>query len=688
MATILLEIGTEELPASYLPPALAQLREQALARLAAARIGVDLVHAWGTPRRIVLFATGVAEHQEASTHETRGPAVDAAFAANGEPTQAAIGFARSQGITPAALQIITREGGEFVAAVFRDEGRPTLEVLPELFTGLIADLAFPKTMRWASGTFRFARPIRWIVAMMDTRVVPCAVDDVVAGNATRGHRFLAPGAVPIPAAADYRRIMEENHVLVVPEARREMIEEQLRTLTLGEDAAIIDDGSLLDATTFHLEYPTALRGAFDPRFLSLPREVLLQVLRHEQDFFPLTGRDGRLLPGFIAVRNGDKAYLSSVREGYEAVAHAKLIDALFFYEQDARTPLNERVEALRGVIFQERLGTLHDKVARVQHLAGALAALLGLSAPERALAERAALLCKADLVSAMVTEHPELQGVMGGVYARLSGEAEPVAAAIGEHYRPRGAGDAIPATPLGRVLALADKLDTVVSCISVGLIPVGDDDPYALRREAAGVVRILADAGLRLSLTRLLTLAQEALTVETALAPGETLATLQSFYRARLEALLTEAGATPAITRAVLAVSADVPADALARARALARRAGDPSLAAMVRVATRLAHLGKGASVEALRPELLFESAERDLYQRVLTLAPRLEQLAAVGEYDELCNLLVTLPPAVDTFLSGVMVMTDDAALRDARLALVRRTADLFRLLADFPQMG
>jgi len=684
MATILLEIGTEELPASYLPPALLQLAEQARTRLQAEHITFDTVQTWGTPRRIVLLVTEVAERQADTEHEIRGPSTEAAFAVNGMPTQAAIGFARSQGISTSELSIKTTEHGEYVVATFRNEGRPTLDVLSGLFPRLIADLTFPKTMRWGRGLFTFARPIRWLVSMMDTQVAPFTVDDVVAGNESRGHRFLAPGAVPIAAAADYRRIMEENHVLVDPEERRAMIAGQLQTIATQEHASIIDDGSLLEATTFHLEYPTVVRAIFDERFLLLPREVLLQVLRHEQDFFPLAAADGTLQPAFLAVRNGDKAYLSSVREGYESVAQAKLLDALFFYEQDARRPLAERVEDLRGVIFQERLGTLYDKTLRVQTLAGKLATLAALSGPDRAMAERSALLCKADLVSAMVTEHPQLQGVMGGVYARLSGEAEPVAAAISEHYCPRDAGDAIPQTPLGCLVALADKLDTVVACFAVGLTPTVAEDPYALRREAQGVVRILADANLRFALSELFMLAWEGLTIAPLCTEDATRTAFDNFFRQQIETKMAGDALPLSVTRAVLAISADIPADALHRAQALTRLYQDAGQTTMLRVATRLINISRGVAEEPLRPELLQETAERDLYGRYESLASRTQHLAERGDYDELVNLLILLAPAVEAFFSAVQVMTDDPELRAARLSLVAHVARLFRLLADF----
>ena len=680
MSTVLLEIGTEEMPASYLPPALAQLAALARARMAEERIGVGEIATWGTPRRIVCYLTDVAEAQAPAEREVRGPAARVAFAEDGEPTQAAMGFARSLGLPMRALRVRTIGETEFLVAVFHDDGLPTAERLPDIFADLITGLSFPRTMRWGSGSVRFARPVRWIVALQDDRVIPVHFGDVTAGRLTRGHRFLAPGEVAIPTAADYRRIIDENHVLVVPEERRERIREQLDAIAGQDDAVILDDGTLLEEATFRLEYPTAIRCPFDERFLSLPREVLIEVLRHEQHFFPLATAAGTLLPAFIGLRNGDKAYLGSVREGFEAVARAKLLDALFFFEQDAARALGDRVDELRGIIFQEHLGTLYDKAARLHALAGVIAGWLDLPAQYHPLAARAALLCKVDRLSALVADHPALQGVIGGVYARQSGEAEEVAAAIGEHNRPLN-GEPIPASALGRVVALADKADTVAACFAVGLCP-GDADPFGVRQAAQGIVRILAEGELRLSLTALLTraLAQ----VPGVTQPGEdTLAALRDYFDARLADYLRHAGVAPAVCGAVLAVSADLPADALARAQVISRQVDDLAFHAVIRAAVRLSHLRPLEEDIVPADALLTEPAERDLLARYQEIAPRAEFFAARGEFRELPDLLAALTaPLTRCFTEAPPAKTP------ARHALLHRNANLFNLLGDLSRLG
>lgn len=687
MATVLLEIGTEELPASYVPPALVQMADLARARLRDERIAVEDIHTWATPRRLALYLTGVAPQQMPAVREVRGPAVTAAFAANSEPTQAAMGFARSQGIAISDLRIKQIDNGEFVIAVFHDEGRPTPEILPSLFARIVADLSFPRTMRWGAGAFRFARPIRWIVALMDDAVLPLTIGNVTADRLTRGHRFLAPGEVAIPNAASYHRLLDENHVLVVPNERRDAIRHQLDAIAEQTGATIVDDGSLLDETTFHLEYPTAVQCNIDERFLSLPEEVLIHVLRYEQSFFPLRDTQGALLPAFLAVRNGDKAYLGGVREGYESVARAKLLDALFFFEQDNRRALGDRVEDLRGVIFQERLGTLHDKAMRVQALAGRIADWLDLSVQEKTLAERSALLCKADLVTAMVTEHPALRGIMGRVYAQSAGEPAVVATAIGESYQPVGAHEPLPATELGRVVALADKTDTVVACFAVGLIPTGSEDPYALRREAMGLVRILAEGRLRVALSQLLAGALALLPGDSAQPAEETLAALTSFCRQRLETVLAACALPSGVARAVLAVSADMPADALRRGQVIMERFGNPAFAAVIRTATRLTNISRNVPELPVATTVLTAPIEREIIARCQEITPRAEFFAARAEFEELPALLEDLTPLVERFFAEVLVMADDPELRQARLALVRRLAALYRLLGDLSQV-
>ena len=682
MATVLLEIGTEELPAGYLPAALAQLATLTRSAFEEARIPLGELRTWGTPRRLAIFITNVAEQQAPAVREIRGPAAHDAFASNGEPTQAAIGFARSQGLGVNDLRIKNFDGAEYVTAVFREEGRPTAELCPAIFPQLITGLTFPKTMRWGDSKLRFARPVRWLVALLNEEVIPFAIDEVTAGRITRGHRFLAADEIAIPSAADYPRLLEENLVLVDQQARLKVIHDQLAAITAQDNATILDDGALLEETVFSVEYPTAVRGTLDGTFLALPPVVLQQVLYREQKCFPLADAHGRLLPLFIAVRDGDKAFLSTVRDGYERVMRAKLLDALFFFEQDRRQTLAQRVESLRGVVFQERLGTLYNKARRVETLAGLIAAWLNFPTGDRLLAERAGLLAKADLVTDLVTEHPGLQGAIGRVYALLSGEPEALAVAIGEQYQPRSAGEPIPGSPLGRALALADKVDTVVAGFAVGLMPVGTEDTYGLRQDALGAVRILAEAGYPLRLSTLITHALNL--VADTVPPTETMRqALDSFFRRQVDALLEAAGVDPIVARWVLAPFADQPSEMLPRGCFLQAHLADETLLAVARIAARLANLTKNFPGDSFYPELLQEPAERELVEQYNLIAPQVTAAAAKGDFAALLAALHALLPSIERFLSEVTIMVEDPELRQTRLVLVWRLSSLFKLLGD-----
>ncbi len=682
MATVLLEIGTEEMPASYLPNALTQLGTLARTRLSAERIGVESVATWGTARRLALCLRGVAAQQAPTVREVRGPAVSVAFAANGAPTPAVVGFARSHGIPESELRVKEIDGVEYLIAAFHDEGRPTVELLPAIFADLITALTFPRTMRWGESPVSFARPIRWMLAMQDDQPITFRVDGVTAGRLTRGHRFLAPGEVTVPHADAYLRVLEENHVLVEPEARREAIRQQLHAIAQAEEAEIVDDGSLLEETVYQVEFPTAVRCQIDESFLSLPPDLLVHVLCREQQLFPLTNRAGTLLPGFIAVRNGDKAYLGGVREGYEAVARAKLLDALFFFEQDLRRPLAERVEELHGIVFSEHLGTLHDKAVRIQHLAGIFAERMGWSAYQRQLAERAGLLCKADFVTALGAEHPEMRGALGAAFARRSGEPEAIADAIAEHVRPRNGADALPASELGLVTALADRLDTVVGCYAAGRAPSGGPDPFNVQGNALGIMRLLTGARLRLSLPQLI---EDALAqLPTPPIPPEALRdALQALFRTALTTVLARDGIRDDVIAAVVPVSPAIPADALLRARVIMERLHDAAFKATVRAVSRLEHLGKPGESEP-EPARLTEPAERELLTRHQELAPRAEFFASRGEFSELPNVYALLTEAVDPFLA---LPLGDPAARSARQALARRVVKLYHLLGELSRV-
>jgi len=493
MPRFVLEIGTEEIPPRFFPPALAQLREDGATMLQRARLSFGEVKVYGTPRRLVLIAEGLAQRQEARKREERGPAARVAFDEDGKPTKAALGFARRHGVSPDQLEVRDTDQGEYVFAVIQEPALPAKEALAPLLPGLISGLSFPKTMRWGTGKLRFARPIRWLLALVDDEVVEFEFNGLESGRLTRGHPVLADGMFEVSSAGDYESVLKDRFVLVDPDERRAQIREQVDASAQAESARLVD-GDLVEETAFLVEWPTAECGNFDVAFLRLPRAVLIQEMQHVQSYFPLEDHAGDLLPKFIAVRDGGEQHFDTVLRGWESVLRAKLIDASYFYEQDLKTPLASRVDDLQGVVFQEKLGTMYDKANRVRKVAAVAADEAGLSEEEAKALDRAALLCKADLTTAMVAELSTLQGLIGREYALASGESKEVADAIGEHYRPRQAGDDIPHTKLGRLLAVGDKIDTLAALFCIGVVPTGSADPFGLRREAYGVLNILVTA--------------------------------------------------------------------------------------------------------------------------------------------------------------------------------------------------
>ena len=724
MPRFVLEIGTEEIPPRFFPPALAQLRQDGEARFGRARLSFTELKVYGTPRRLVLIAENLAERQAPHQREERGPAAKVAFDKDGNPTKAAQGFASRYRLKPEDFVVRKTEQGEYVYAIIQEPELPAKEALPSLLPDLITGLSFPKTMRWGTGKLRFGRPIRWLLALLDSEVVEFELDGIKSGRLTRGHPTLAEGMYGLPDASEYEDALRKLQVIVDPKARESEARRQIERVEAREKAhalgivhpegffpttdviSVVPDKfardlaeSLLWQTVFLVESPTAAVGSFDPAFLDLPRPVLIDEMQHVQSYFPLEDERGNLLPRFIAVRDGGEDHLDSIIRGWERVLRAKLIDADFFYHQDLKTPLAERVEALEGVVFQERLGSMYDKVERVRAAAAAAAKQIGLSPDQTAHLERAALLCKADLTTEVVTELPNLQGVMGREYALASCETQDVADAIGEHYRPRFAGDAIPETKLGRLLALADKVDTLTSLFAIGVTPTGSADPFGLRREAAGVVAILVTAGsevdrasrFELSVTQIaracLTAHGEQVNIERR--DADVITEVLDFLGQRLEAYLRDdEGVRYDLVAAALAAGVDDISSAYRRASTLkfAREwddtPGHPPFMPTVIACTRPMNIARGFEGGDVDPALFVEPAERELwaaYREVASTADKGGPLIAL-----LKEIAERLREPIDRYFDDVLVMHEDEALRRNRLAMCWQLSQLFRRIADF----
>ncbi len=691
-APFLLEIGTEELPAADLDVALEQLGALVPDMLDDARLDYESFVVGGTPRRLVVSVEGLAPGQRAEESVRRGPPVKAAYDQDGEPTKAALGFARGQGVAVEDLQEVEVDGGQYVAAVVREEGRPAADVLAEALPGLIAALRFDKSMRWNWTGTAFSRPIRWIVALLGEGVVPFEYAGAPAGRTTRGTRPLASPEIEVDGPAGYFEAMDNLGVIVDHDARREAIVEQIAVLAESVGGEVLDDPGLLDEVTNLVERPTALIGAFSEDDLDLPDIVLTTVMRKHQRYFAVVDENGDLLPYFIAVRNGDDEHLDTVINGNEHVIRARFADARFFYAEDRKRSLAEYVSGLESLTFQEDLGSYYDKAARLEGLTARLGVALGID-EDGALdhAIRAARLAKADLVTQLVVEMTSLQGLMGREYALASGEPEDVAQAIEEHYRPRHAGDALPRTPGGIAIALADRLDSLVGLFAVGLQPTGSADPYGLRRAALGIVQILIEREIDLDLRQAVEWAAMGYTQElggsfvTAEAQGAVLA----FIGGRLEGVLRELYPYDVVA-AVLAEQAHNPYQAYLACRQLRERTLREGWEDLLDAYARCARITRGQEKEySLKPRSFKEPAEKALYKAYKQAA---DQIGPDADVDDLLTAFEPMVPAISGFFApadegGVLVMHEDEAVRENRLALLQHVVRLADGIADLSRL-
>lgn len=714
MPTLAFEIGTEEMPANAVQQALDQLRARVEAGLAEVRLAASHVETWGTPRRLIVLARDVPARQPDEERQVRGPSKAIAYGPDGRPTGAAIGFARKQGVPVEALELIATEQGEYVCARVVDAGRPAEEVIGEVLHAATRSLTFPKMMRWGDRGMRFVRPIRWILCMLDDRPAPMSFAGVESGTRSRGHRYLAPAEFDVPHADRLIDALRAAYVEVDAGARRERIRRQADALAAELGGVVPWDEELLDENVWMVEWPTVLRGAFDAAYLELPRPVLVTAMKKHQRFFPVEGPDGALLPAFISVRNGGEDHLDVVREGNERVLAARFADARHFLEQDRATSLDEMAERLDRLVFQEKLGTMANKRARLERVVAELAERV-LPSDRRAAAVRAATLCKADLTSQMVIELPALQGTIGREYAVAAGEDPEVCEAIAEHYLPRSAGEAAPRTRLGTLCAIADRVDTLVGYVGQGILPSGSGDPYGLRRAAHTLVQMLAEAEWLPSAHWLQTAALRAYESVNGLEfDAEQLRSdLGTLLGQRIEALLEDRGVRYDLADAALGSALPGAEDVwccVRRGLALQALRERPDFVLTVQAAARVSNILRAAGIagvaepmegrkaedvtaelEAVRRQVdagaLAEPSERALFEAAAALAPDVATCTSEGAFERLYGVLAGLGETIDRFFVDVMVMADDAAVRGNRLALLRYVEALYRTLADFTRV-
>lgn len=680
--TLLLEIGTEEVPAHVMPGILSQLKENAAKTFEELRIEYKNIKTLGTPRRSALLVEGLAEQQADLSKENRGPAVNIAFDADGNPTKAAQGFARGQGVKPEEL--VTKDG--YVYAMVHEKGGQTVDLLGDTLKGLVDGLNFPNNMHWADLDYKFIRPLRWLVALYGQDVIDFEVANVKSGRTSRGHRFLSEGDFEIANAENYVEACRKASIIVDQNERCEMIRQQIAEVAAANGGQAEVNEDLLEEVLYLVEYPTALCGKFDEKYLALPAEAVITPMRDHQRYFPVL-KDGKLLPLFITIRNGGKEHLETVQHGNERVLRARLEDAQFFFDEDRKKTLEQHGEKLKTVVFQDGLGTIYDKALRLEVLAGYIADAIGANEQDKKDAVRAAKLAKADLVTGMVTEFTELQGVMGREYALLDGETKAVAQAIDEHYMPRFAGDSQPASVAGRIVSLADKIDTIVGTFSRGLIPTGSQDPFALRRQALGIVNMLKEAQYHISLSQLVAKAMELLKISDAGQQAKLQNDVADFMKLRLKNVLADAGIRYDVVDAVFVTVDDIYGVFL-RAQAV-NEAVKQDMEKTIQAFVRTGNIARKAEdvQAAVETGLLAEQVEKDLYKAYEEAASKVEKEVAAQDYAGAIATLSQLAAPIDAFFDGVMVMDKDEKIKNNRLGLLKLVDNLICQVADFSKI-
>lgn len=683
---LLIELGTEELPPKTLMKMLSAFSESVESGFAAAALNYGEISKFASPRRLALIIRKLDFKQADREEQKRGPAIKAAWDDEGAPTKAAQGFARSCGVEVADLETLSTDEGAWLAHTQQIPGANTQALVPEILKAALNQLPIAKRMRWADRDDEFVRPVQWLILLFGTDVIPCSLMGVESGNLTRGHRFHHPDTLEVASPDNYVNILEERgKVMVDFNRRREHISKTSLALALAAGGSAVIDADLLDEVSALVEWPVPLLGDFEERFLDVPHEALITTMQDNQKYFPVVDANNRLLPHFITVANIESHDPEQIKIGNERVIRPRFADAEFFWGQDRKQPLVHHLEALKSVIFQNKLGSTYDKVQRLSKLALSLSHACGANAEW---CERAGELSKCDLLSSMVQEFPELQGIMGRYYANHDGEPAEVAQALQEHYLPRHAGDHLPKTPVGNALALADRLDTLVGIFAIGQVPTGTKDPFALRRAALGVIRIILENGLELDLKQALQWSAEGF--DESVKADEATSKLFDFIMERLRGYYTEAGFGHDEFEAVLHCAPTSLGDFDKRLRAVAdfrQRTEGESLAAANKRARNILKKFDGAVPEFINATLLHEPTEKALSERLESLSASAVPMMESGQYGEALTILSALRESVDSFFDNVLVMAEDEALRDNRLALLNQLSSVFLRVADFSRL-
>ena len=682
--TLYIEIGTEEIPAGYIQPALEWMAAWMAKFLDESRLSHGEPAVAGTPRRLVLNIPGVAESQQAVSIEVVGPPKSAAYDARGKPTKAAEGFAKGQSVGLEDIRIKLTPKGEYLCVLKEEAGLSSREIIARTLPDFIARIPFPKSMHWSSYSVTFARPIQWIVAMLGHDPLQCEYARVQSGKNSPGHRFMSPGWIEVKDFESHRENLRKNYVILDMAERRELIRLGSQKAAAEVGGTILADEELLDEVTQLVEFPQPIVGRFEDKYLELPPELLITVIKKHQRYFAVTDGAGALLPYFVTVSNVVPRDTSVVAAGNARVVRARLEDARFYYREDQKVRLDDRVEHLKGVVFHSKIGTSFEKMERLSELALMLAGRL--AADRASDIRRAARLCKADLVSGVVGEFPELQGIMGKTYGRLQGEPEAVCEAIYEHYLPNRSGGPTPKRIEGALISIADKIDTIAACFGVGMLPTGTADPFALRRQTLGIIRIALETPLRFSLGALLDKALELLSHKLTQPAENVKRDITAFFEGRLHHFLASSGQglSPDVIDASLAAGLDDLLEAVERTKALARFTQRPDFAALAAALKRVANIIKTPETAPVEVSLFKSPAEGTLFDELIKAEETTGALLAGSDFAGALEAMAQLKPMIDSFFDSVLVMDSDESVRKNRLALLTRTRAFFDRMADF----
>lgn len=680
---LLYEIGVEEMPSRFVQSTLDQLVSGLKSRLEEKRVAFEDIDTFATPRRLILVVKGLADRQADLEEEVKGPAKKISIAEDGSFTKAAQGFMRGKGLSESDVYFKDLNGTEYIFATIREEGKDTDEVLMEVLPEIVKSVVFPKSMRWGGKNMRFVRPIRWLVALHNDKVVPVDLEGIIASNVTVGHRFLGAKSIEVSSIEDYFKKLEENFVVYDQDLRKDMIRKQIDQVAASIGGKVEMDEELLDEVTYIVEYPTAFYGEFDKSYTELPKEVVKTPMKAHQRYFPVVGEDSNLLPYFIAVRNGNDYKIENVKAGNEKVLEARLADAKFFFNEDRQHDLEYYRNKLNTVVFQEKLGTLLDKSERIYNIAKVYGKEVDVNIEDL---ESAAYYAKADLVTNMVFEFDELQGYMGMQYSRIEGNNDIVSKAIYEHYMPRFNGDTVPSTMEGAILSIIDKMDTIAGFFAIGIQPTGSADPFALRRQCIGILTILLEKNIEIDVARLASISLDQYS-SVEFDKDSVIDNIIEFFNERTKNMFKDMGIRYDVVEAVLASDEKNISDLYVRAEAMNKWIDRDSLTDMLVAFNRVSNLAEGAETDKIDQALLLEDVEKELYDNFKDVDSKISDLMDQKEYTKSLDAFASLKPAVDNFFDNVMVMSDNPKLRTNRLALLKNISDSMLKVCDLTKI-